>query len=36
MSDAAGRVAWLRQEIRRHNHLYYALDAPEITDDEYD
>jgi DNA ligase (NAD+) len=26
----------LRGEIERHNYLYYALDAPEITDAEYD
>jgi DNA ligase (NAD+) len=26
----------LRREIDRHNHLYYVLDRPEITDAEYD
>lgn len=26
----------LRQILRRHEHLYYVLDAPEITDAEYD
>ncbi len=26
----------LREEIRRHDYLYYALDAPEISDGEYD
>lgn len=26
----------LRQEIRHHEYLYYVLDAPEITDAEYD
>jgi len=26
----------LRDEIRRHEHLYYVLDRPEITDAEYD
>jgi DNA ligase (NAD+) len=26
----------LRQEIGRHDHLYYVLDQPEITDSEYD
>lgn len=26
----------LRDEINRHNHLYYVLDAPEIPDSEYD
>ena len=26
----------LRDELRRHEHLYYVLDTPEITDAEYD
>lgn len=26
----------LRTEIRHHEYLYYVLDAPEITDAEYD
>ena len=26
----------LREELRRHEHLYYVLDAPEISDAEYD
>ena len=26
----------LRAEIDRHNHLYYVLDSPEVTDAEYD
>src|SRR6266496_6265079 len=26
----------LREEIQRHERLYYVLDAPEITDAEYD
>jgi DNA ligase (NAD+) len=30
------RAAELRQEIERHNELYYTQDAPEIGDDEYD
>jgi len=34
--DAARRAAWLRREIRRHEHLYYTLAAPEIGDREFD
>ena len=30
------RIAELRAELRRHEHLYYVLDAPEITDADYD
>ncbi len=30
------RIETLRQEIERHNRLYYQEDAPEITDAEYD
>lgn len=26
----------LRDELRRHEHLYYVMDAPEITDAQYD
>ncbi len=33
---AAPRIEQLRNEIRRHEHLYYVLDAPEISDAEYD
>ncbi|HET7294564.1 MAG TPA: hypothetical protein VFM88_19230, partial [Vicinamibacteria bacterium] len=32
----AERVAFLRDEIRRHERLYYVLDRPEISDEEYD
>ncbi|MCM2357708.1 MAG: NAD-dependent DNA ligase LigA, partial [Geobacteraceae bacterium] len=34
--QAEARVQELRREIERHNHLYYVLDRPEITDAEYD
>ena len=30
------RVAWLRWQINKHNHLYYNLDDPVIADQEYD
>jgi DNA ligase (NAD+) len=36
MKDPAAEVARLRSELRRHEHLYYVLDQPEITDAEYD
>ncbi len=32
----AARAAWLRDEIRRHEHLYYVLARPEISDAEFD
>jgi DNA ligase (NAD+) len=34
--DAAARVRQLREELDRHNYLYYVKDAPEIPDAEYD
>lgn len=34
--DAAKRLAFLREEIERHNYLYYVLDQPEISDTDYD
>lgn len=34
--DVLARVHALRQEIERHNHAYYVLDAPTIPDAEYD
>jgi DNA ligase (NAD+) len=32
----AEQIEALRDEIRRHEHLYYVLDAPELTDAQYD
>src|SRR5436305_9666541 len=34
--DTATEVENLRDEIRRHEHLYYVLDAPEVPDAEFD
>jgi len=34
--DVAARVRLLREELERHNYLYYVLDKPEIPDAEYD
>ncbi|MGA3373758.1 MAG: NAD-dependent DNA ligase LigA [Terracidiphilus sp.] len=34
--SAAQRAEQLRAELRRHEHLYYVLDAPEISDAAYD
>jgi DNA ligase (NAD+) len=37
MTDtAANQIEKLREELRRHEHLYYVLDAPEVSDQEYD
>ena len=35
-SDAERRIAELRAEITRHDKRYYELDAPEVSDAEYD
>jgi len=35
-TSAAKKIEKLRNELRRHEHLYYVLDAPEISDAEYD
>ena len=34
--DAQDRINELRQELNRHNHNYYVLNAPEISDQEFD
>src|SRR6185437_3748183 len=37
MSETAARkIEKLRDEIRRHEHLYYVLDAPELSDADFD
>ncbi|HEV8073701.1 MAG TPA: NAD-dependent DNA ligase LigA, partial [Opitutaceae bacterium] len=36
MKDPRVEVEKLRRELRRHEHLYYVLDQPEISDAEYD
>ena len=33
---SAERAAWLRAEIDRHNHAYYVLDNPVVSDADYD
>lgn len=34
--DTKREIERLRRELRRHEHLYYVLDKPEISDAEYD
>ena len=36
IKQARERAAHLREEINRHNHLYYVEARPELTDGEYD
>src|SRR6516164_5903203 len=36
MHDSVQEIGALRDQLRRHEHLYYVLDAPEISDAEYD
>ncbi|MEF9926025.1 MAG: hypothetical protein RR757_05800, partial [Raoultibacter sp.] len=35
-SDPQARVEALRREIEHHSYLYYATDAPELTDAAFD
>ena len=35
-SDVTQEIEELRDQLRRHEHLYYVLDQPEISDAEYD
>jgi DNA ligase (NAD+) len=34
--DVKKKIAELRSSLHRHNHLYYVLDEPEVSDAEYD
>ncbi|OFV82286.1 MAG: hypothetical protein A2Y78_04575 [Acidobacteria bacterium RBG_13_68_16] len=34
--DVKARAEWLRREIRRHEHLYYVLARPEVSDYAFD
>ena len=36
LQEAQARAEFLKTELERHNHLYYILDTPEISDQEYD
>jgi DNA ligase (NAD+) len=36
VGDVKKRIDWLRRELRRHDYLYYILNQPEITDQQYD
>ncbi len=36
VTDAKAEIEALRETLRHHEHLYYVLDQPEITDAEYD
>src|SRR5437660_5327334 len=35
-TDVEKRLEELRREARRHEHLYYVLDSPEVSDAQYD
>jgi DNA ligase (NAD+) len=35
-TESAARAALLRQQLNQHNHRYYLLDAPTVSDAEYD
>ena len=36
MNDMENRIAALRKELEEHNHAYYVLSAPTVSDREYD
>jgi NAD-dependent DNA ligase len=35
-SNSAAKIDQLREELRHHEYQYHVLDAPEISDAEYD
>ena len=36
MENDKERIGWLRSELHRHNHNYYVLNTPEISDRDFD
>ncbi|MCH8804528.1 MAG: NAD-dependent DNA ligase LigA [Planctomycetes bacterium] len=36
VGDSASRIEALRDEVRRHDHLYFVLNEPKISDERYD
>ena len=36
LKDVEKKIEALREKIRRHEHLYYVLDSPELSDAEFD
>ena len=36
IADELSRIDTLRKELHRHNHNYYVLNAPEISDFDFD
>ena len=36
MNDIENRITALREELEKHNHAYYMLSTPTISDREYD
>ena len=36
LNDIEQKIKSIRDQINRHNHLYYISNSPEISDIEYD
>jgi len=36
LKDITTRIAQLSKELHHHNHMYYKLNDPEISDEDYD